>query len=79
SGHRCDLWNAAVGGAPRSQHKKIAADIALAGHDRHKLKAAAERAGFSGLGLARTFLHVDRRCGPAQWFYKGSEAVWTRS
>ncbi|MEM7007368.1 MAG: D-Ala-D-Ala carboxypeptidase family metallohydrolase [Pseudomonadota bacterium] len=79
SGHRCAQWNAVVGGAPRSQHKTVAADIRLVGQDRQKLKTAAERAGFSGLGLARTFLHVDRRARPAQWFYKGSEALWMRS
>ena len=76
SGHRCRGWNAAVGGAPLSQHKTIAADIALAGHDRFALLAAAERAGFTGFGLGRSFLHVDRRARPARWFYPGSETQW---
>ncbi|MEM7662039.1 MAG: D-Ala-D-Ala carboxypeptidase family metallohydrolase [Pseudomonadota bacterium] len=79
SGHRCPQWNAAVGGAPRSRHKTIAVDIRLAGHNRHELKAAAEHAAFSGFGLARTFLHLDRRALPAIWFYKGSEALWKTS
>ncbi|WP_300393525.1 D-Ala-D-Ala carboxypeptidase family metallohydrolase [Henriciella sp.] len=78
SGHRCAGWNAAVGGAPLSQHKTIAADIRLAGHDRFTLLAAAEQAGFTGLGLARSFLHIDRRARPARWFYPGSETVWKR-
>lgn len=77
SGHRCALWNAAVGGAPASMHKTLAADIALAGHDRHALLAAAERCGFTGLGLARSFLHVDRRARPARWYYRGSRPSWT--
>ena len=78
SGHRCAGWNAAVGGAPLSHHKRLAADIRLAGHDRFALLAAAERAGFTGFGLARTFLHVDRRARPARWTYPGSDTVWTR-
>lgn len=78
SGHRCRGWNAAVGGAPLSQHKSIAADVVLSGHDRFALLAAAERAGFTGFGLARTFLHIDRRARPARWFYPGSEALWKR-
>ena len=76
SGHRCAQWNAAVGGAPASLHKTIAVDIALVGHDRHVLLAAAEQCGFTGLGLARTFLHLDRRGRPARWFYSGSRALW---
>lgn len=76
SGHRCALWNAAVGGAPASQHKRLAVDIALAGHDRHALLEAAVSLGFTGLGLARTFLHLDRRARPARWFYRGSESLW---
>ena len=78
SGHRCAGWNAAVGGAPLSQHKTIAADIRLAGHDRFALLAAAERAGFTGFGLAGSFLHVDRRARPARWYYRGSERRWKR-
>ena len=77
SGHRCALWNAQVGGAPRSQHKTIAADIALAGHNRHQLLRSVKRAGFTGLGLAQTFLHVDRRARPATWFYGAkSRHLW---
>ncbi|HIG22922.1 MAG TPA: hypothetical protein EYG02_03715 [Henriciella marina] len=76
SGHRCAGWNAAVGGAPLSRHKQIAADIQIAGHSRHQLLAAAIGAGFTGLGLARSFLHVDRRARPARWYYPGSERLW---
>ena len=76
SGHRCAGWNAAVGGAPASRHKRLAVDIALAGHDRHALLEAAVSLGFTGLGLARTFLHLDRRARPARWFYRGSEPLW---
>ena len=78
SGHRCGLHNAAVGGAPLSMHKSIAADISLSGHDRFAVRGAAIAAGFTGLGYASGFLHVDRRKQPAQWFYgPNSRAVWT--
>lgn len=76
SGHRCAQWNAAIGGAPLSQHKQIAVDIALLGHDRFALRDAALRNGFRGQGLARTFIHLDRRARPATWFYGRSKEVW---
>ena len=76
SGHRCAKWNAAVGGAPGSRHISIAVDIALAGHNRHALLRHAEALGFSGIGLGRNFIHLDRRAKRARWFYKGSSASW---
>ena len=76
SGHRCGQWNVSVGGAPHSMHRTIAVDLALAGHDRFALLAAAERLGFTGIGLARTFIHLDRRAAPARWYYKRSAASW---
>lgn len=76
SGHRCALWNASVGGAPRSQHKQIAVDLALAGHDRDALYAHARASGFTGFGLARSFIHLDCRHVPAVWFYPGSKDLW---
>lgn len=76
SGHRCAQWNAAVGGAPRSMHKTIAVDISLSGHDRFLLLAGAEALGFTGIGLANTFIHLDRREAPARWYYKGSYTKW---
>lgn len=76
SGHRCDAWNRAAGGAGKSRHRTIAVDIALAGHDRFRLLAAAERLGFTGIGLARSFIHLDRRPVPARWYYKRSASLW---
>ena len=76
SGHRCDQWNAAVGGAPLSRHKTLAVDISLVAQDRFALRDAASNLGFHGIGMARTFLHLDRRSIPANWFYKGAEASW---
>lgn len=59
SGHRCALHNARVGGAPRSEHLKLAADISLRGHDPSALRDAAKQAGFTGFGYYSTFLHID--------------------
>lgn len=76
SAHRCAQWNAAVGGAPLSKHKGIAVDIFLKGHNRTELREAALQLGFRGLGLARTFIHLDRRARPAVWYYGRSKKVW---
>ena len=76
SGHRCRVWNTYVGGARFSFHRSIAVDIALEGHDRHALLAAAERQGFTGIGLGTSFLHLDRRAKAARWTYPGSEQSW---
>lgn len=76
SAHRCPQWNALIGGAPHSRHKWLAVDIALAGHDRGELFHCCRALGFTGLGLAQTFMHLDRRRQPATWFYPGSEKLW---
>ena len=54
----------------------MAADIPLIGHDKERLRALAIEAGFTGLGLARTFLHLDTRERPAVWYYPGSFDLW---
>jgi hypothetical protein len=78
SGHRCALHNARVGGAPLSLHKRLAFDIALAGHDLAWLLAAARASGFTGFGFGQTFLHLDTRARPAHWFYgQRSKQRWT--
>jgi len=76
SGHRCPGWNRQVGGVAGSRHLRLAVDLHLAGHDRHTMLAAAREAGFTGLGLGRDFLHVDRRGRATQWFYPGSKHLW---
>ena len=79
SGHRCSEWNDAVGGAPNSMHKQIAIDISLHGHNRHTLLKEATAQGFTGIGLAATFLHLDRRKNSARWYYRGSYDLWQTS
>ena len=78
SGHRCALHNARVGGAPLSLHKRLAFDVALAGHDPAALASAARASGFRGFGFGQTFLHLDTRPHAAHWFYgERSRAKWT--
>lgn len=67
SGHRCPIHNAMVGGAPLSEHKRIAFDISIIGHDRSELFQACKEAGFRSFGGYQTFLHTDMRPG-RRWF-----------
>lgn len=75
SGHRCQAYNRTVGGAGASQHLTLAFDIQLAGHDRHSLAAACEKAGFGSFGFYKTFLHVDMRNGH-RWYGKDARRAW---
>jgi len=67
SAHRCSLHNARIGGAPLSQHLRLAVDISLAGHDKGVLLMGCRRAGFTGFGFYSTFLHIDLG-RPRHWF-----------
>lgn len=78
SGHRSVEHNKSVGGAPKSQHLKIAVDISLTGHDRHEMVALAKNLGFTGIGYGSTFLHLDLRDNPAEWYYPNSKQYWRR-
>jgi zinc D-Ala-D-Ala carboxypeptidase len=80
SGLRCPAHNAAQGGVPDSPHcRGAAADIACGSAVRRwQLLVAAVTAGAQGIGLARTFVHVDVDRGadrhrPAAWGYGSSE------
>lgn len=82
SGRRCAKHNAAVGGATRSQHMlRIAVDISLTGHIRTTLARAAVKAGFTGIGFGRNFLHVDQRAEPrVGWNYTpDAAAAWVKA
>jgi len=67
SAHRCSLHNARIGGAPLSQHLRLAVDISLRGHDLQVLLEASRRAGFTGFGYYNAFLHIDLG-RPRHWF-----------
>lgn len=77
SGCRCEKHNLAVGGATHSTHKLgQAADIRVEGgwHRRRVLDAAILE-GAEGVGVAKTFIHVDTHPGsqnvarPSAWSY----------
>ncbi len=72
SAHRCSLHNARIGGAPLSQHLRLACDIALAEHDPKGLYKACEAVGFTGFGFYQTFLHIDM--GRRRFWYGGDIA-----
>ena len=76
SGHRCSLHNARVGGAPFSQHLKLAADIAVLDHDRSNLLKACKRAGFTGFGFYHTFLHIDLGRPRHWWSDEKAKQLW---
>ncbi len=60
SAYRDPLYNARVGGAPLSNHKKgIAFDVGIANLDKDKLYNMAKEVGFCGFGHYRSFLHID--------------------
>ncbi|MFN3229878.1 MAG: D-Ala-D-Ala carboxypeptidase family metallohydrolase [Asticcacaulis sp.] len=86
SARRCAGHNQAVGGVPGSWHTRtLAVDIGVTGWSlpaRRALLAASRSLGFGGIGLARTFLHLDRRPLPAssravEWTYQpGGRDLW---
>jgi len=76
SGHRCSLHNAMVGGAPLSQHLKLAADISSKGHDKAKLLRACQSAGFAGFGFYNTFLHIDLGRPREWWSGEKAKKLW---
>lgn len=72
SAARCAEHNAKVGGSPTSKHLLgIAVDLrANTPNDAQALAALAEKHGFRGIGIAKTFVHLDMREGPtARWDY----------
>ena len=61
SAYRCPEHNAEVGGVSSSAHVRgYAVDIACEGsRSRHKIVAALKRQGFTRIGIAGDFVHVD--------------------
>ena len=75
SAHRCRLHNARIGGAPQSEHKRIAFDISIVGKDKARVLFAAQSAGFKTFGFYGSFLHTDLRPGRL-WATKEGKKVW---
>lgn len=70
SAFRCTAHNAAVGGVPHSTHRTgYAADIQCDDMDKLLELVEAEKE-FKGIGVAKTFIHVDVRPGTRKrWTY----------
>lgn len=73
SGYRCQQHNANVGGVASSSHTRgYAADIACpTGHHRFKIINGLLEAGFTRIGIASDFIHVDNDPNKPQ------EVIWT--
>ena len=68
SGYRTPEHNLNVGGASRSLHLDgMAADIQVDGMTPDAVAIHAEMVGFRGIGIYRSFTHVDVRTTPAKW------------
>ena len=73
SGGRCFSHNKKVGGVVNSQHPKgLAVDLSCDNSKlRFKIISTAIKLGFTGIGIAETFIHLDRRKENfAIWSYK---------
>ena len=75
SAHRCNLHNARIGGAPNSEHKRIAFDISIKRREKKKILQSCQQAGFETFGFYGTFLHTDTR--PRRiWATKQGRITW---
>nr|WP_272874881.1 D-Ala-D-Ala carboxypeptidase family metallohydrolase [Agrobacterium tumefaciens] len=79
SGYRTPEHNKAVGGASGSGHVTgEAVDISTRGWtkaDRTDLILYARKLGFTGIGIASTFIHIDMKARTASWHYVGGRFV----
>jgi len=73
--YRCSVHNAQIGGAPLSMHLLgRAGDLPLRDHLRRYLESHAVKAGFTGFGYYKTFLHIDT--GRPRWWGEHKD-LWT--
>jgi len=71
SSYRGKKYNASVGGAKNSQHTKgTACDIStrrFTAKQKHMFLEEAFKLGFSGIGIYKTFIHLDVRKNKSLW------------
>ena len=76
SGYRNASYNKRIGGAVNSQHiYGKAADIVVSDIDPARVAAFADSLCIGGVGLYRTFIHVDSRAGRVRW---DSAGLWEK-
>jgi len=70
SGCRCTKHNRYVGGATKSRHLRgIAVDVKATGLTPKQIASIARSLGFGGIGIGKTFVHLDFRSTPCEWKY----------
>lgn len=68
SAYRSQNYNKKVGGSPRSQHMLgKAVDIKVNGLTPTEVAKKAEETGFNGIGIYKTFVHLDVRAIKTRW------------
>ena len=68
SAYRTPEWNKEVGGSPKSQHLLgKASDTVCKGATPLEVAMYAEALGMGGIGLYKTFTHIDTRDGKSRW------------
>lgn len=78
SGYRCPTHNRNIGGASQSYHMKgKAADIVVKGHTPKEVAQYAESLGMKGIGVYKTFTHIDTRPSKYYWYDGGASNVST--
>lgn len=74
SGYRCEEYNKKIGGSPTSSHTNgTAVDIATSNStQRSRVLQGLIKAGFTRLGIAKSFIHVDidvTKVSNVSWLY----------
>lgn len=70
SSFRCDTHNKKIGGAPKSRHLAgDAFDILMPKSQQVKFVLLAQKHGFRGIGIGKTFVHIDMREKATAWAY----------
>lgn len=76
SAHRCRIHNARVGGAPLSEHKRVAFDLRVTDATKAVVFSALKRVGFTTFGFYGTFIHTDPRRG-RRWSTAAGRKTWS--